>query len=322
MTENQSSQQPYPQDYPPYEEDEINLLDMFIVLLKHKWMIFSVVFAAGIIAVAASLLMTDIYRSECTIVPIEQEKASLSSRLSALGGFGAMVASQVGIGGAGSLEKFEVVLKSRELTNGLVEKHKLMPVIFEDSWNEKTKAWKVEEPPTLQDAYKSMQGMLEIKPDKKNGVLKLGVIFPDPAVARRLLEYYVDGMSEFLRQQSLENVAIQRKALQEQLVTTTDPLLRTKLAEIIAQYVEKETLAKVQRYYGFNIIDPPFVPEKKFKPKRAQICILSVFVAFFMAIFLAFIMEYVGNLKKNEDPERLANLKKYMKLRNKKTMNS
>jgi len=318
MTEDQSSQQPYPQNYPPYEEDEINLLDMFIVLLKHKWMIFSVVFAAGIIAVIASLLMTNIYRSECTIAPIEQEKASLSSSLSALGGFGAMVASQVGIGGAGSLEKFGIVLKSRELTNDLVEKHKLMPVIFDDSWDEKTKTWNVEEPPTLQDAYKSMQGMLEIKPDKKSGVLKLGFLFPDPEVAQKLLSYYVDGMSEFLRQQSLENVAIQSKALQEQLITTTDPLLRTKLAEIIAQYVEKETLAKVQKYYGFNVIDPPFVPEKKFKPKRAQICILSVIVAFFMAIFLAFIMEYVGNLKKNEDPERLANLKKYMRLRNKK----
>ena len=318
MTEDQSSQQPYPQNYPPYEEDEINLLDMFIVLLKHKWMIFSVVFAAGIIAVIASLLMTNIYRSECTIAPIEQEKASLSSSLSALGGFGAMVASQVGIGGAGSLEKFGIVLKSRELTNGLVEKHKLMPVIFEDSWDEKTKTWKVEDPPTLQDAYKSIQGMLEIKPDKKSGVLKLGFLFPDPEVAQKLLSYYVDGMSEFLRQQSLENVAIQSKALQEQLITTTDPLLRTKLAAIIAQYVEKETLAKVQKYYGFNVMDPPFVPEKKFKPKRAQICILSVIVAFFMAVFLAFFREYVGNVKEKEDPERLANLKKYMRLWNKK----
>lgn len=300
------------------QEDEINILDYVIVLLKHKWMIFFLVFIAGVVAVIYSLRLPEIYRSESTIVPIGQEKASLSSRLSALGGFGAMVASQVGIGGAGSLEKFEIVLKSRELTNDLVEKHKLMPVIFKDSWDEKTKTWKTEEPPTIQDAYKAVQGMLEIKPDKKNGVLKLGFLFPDPALAQKLLSYYVDGMSEFLRHQSLENVAIQRKALQEQLITTTDPLLRTKLAEIIAQYVEKETLAKVQRYYGFNVIDPPFVPEKRFKPKRAQICILSVIVAFFTAIFLAFIMEYVGNLKKNEDPERFENLKKYMKLRNKK----
>jgi len=317
MNNQESLQQQYPENYLPCE-DEINLLDMFIVLLKYKRIIFFFVFIAGVAAVIYSLILTNIYRSECTIIPIEQEKASLSSSLSALGGFGAMVASQVGIGGAGSLEKFEIVLKSREMTNNLVEKHKLMQIIFEDSWDEQTKTWKTEEPPTLQDAYKSIQGKLEIKADKKSGVLKLGFLFKDPKIAQRILGYYVNGMSEFLRQQSLENVATQSKALQEQLITTTDPLLRTKLAEIIAQYVETETLTKVQKYYGFNIIDPPFVPEKKFKPKRAQICILSVIVAFFMAIFLAFFMEYVDNLKKNEDPERLENLKKYMKLRNKK----
>ncbi len=309
MTENPESR------YEMVEEEEINLLDLFIVLLKHKWMIFWIVFIAGLLAVISSLLMTKIYRSECTIVPIEQEKTSLSSSLSALGGLGAMVASQVGIGGSGSLEKFEVVLKSRELTNNLVEKHNLMPVIFKDSWDEKTKKWKTEEPPTLQDAYEAMQAILSVNADIKKNVLTLAFLFPDPILAKEFLNYYVEGMSEFLRKQALESVATQGKALQEQLLTTSDPLLRTKLAEVIAQYVEKETLAKVQKYYGFNIIDPPFVPERKFKPKRAQICILSVIVAFFMAVFLAFIREYVSNLKENEDPERLANLRKYMKLR-------
>lgn len=297
-----------------YEEDEINLLDLFIVLLKHKWMIFFFVFFSGIVAVIISLRMTDIYRSECTIVPIEQEKTSMGGRLSALGGFGSMIASQVGIGGAGSLEKFEIVLKSRELTNYLIEKHNLIPIIYKDSWNEKTKKWKTEKPPTLQDTYDTMQGILEIKPDKKNNVLKLGFLLANPELTQEILNYYIDGLSEFLRNRALENVTVQRKTLQEQLLNTMDPLLRTKLAEIIAQYVEKETLATVQKYYGFNVIDRPFVPEKKFKPKRAQICILSVIVAFFVAIFLAFFMEYINNIKKNEDPERLENLKKYMKL--------
>jgi LPS O-antigen subunit length determinant protein (WzzB/FepE family) len=54
MTDNDRQQTPYPQNYPPYEEDEINLLDMFIVLLKHKWMIFFLVFIAGVAAVPLS----------------------------------------------------------------------------------------------------------------------------------------------------------------------------------------------------------------------------------------------------------------------------
>ena len=296
------------------QEDEINLLDLFIVLLKHKRMIFSIVFAAGVIAVIASLSMTKIYRSECIIVPVEQEKGS---RLSALGGLGAMVASQVGVGGSGSLEKFDVVLKSRELTNSLVKRHNLMPIIYDDAWDEKNKKWKAEDPPTLQDAYKSMQGMLTIKPDKKNNVLKLGFLFPDPEVAQKMLNYYVNGLSEFLRGQVLETASAQEKYLRKELERASDPLLRTKLTDLIASQIERQTLAKVQKCYGFDVIDPPFVPEKRFKPRRSLICILTVMVAFFVAVFLAFFIEYIGNLKKNEDPERLENLKRYMRLRNK-----
>ena len=93
----------YPPGYPPGipEEDEINLLDLFIVLLRHKVMILSVVFLAGIAAVVISLLMPNVYRSEATIAPTTQEKSG--GGLAALGGFGAMIAAEVGIGATGSL---------------------------------------------------------------------------------------------------------------------------------------------------------------------------------------------------------------------------
>ena len=36
---------------------------------------------------------------------------------------------------------------------------------------------------------------------------------------------------------------------------------------------------------------------------------LSVIVAFFMAIFLAFFLEYVNNVRENEDQERIVRFK-------------
>ncbi|MBU4449627.1 MAG: hypothetical protein KKD99_13655 [Proteobacteria bacterium] len=336
--------------YPPgmMEEDEINLLDLFIVLLKHKWMIFWVVFLAGVAAVVISLLMTNIYRSEATIAPTTQEKSG--GGLAALGGFGAMIAAEVGIGATGSLEQFDVVLKSRDLTNTIIREKNLLPVIFDESWDVKTGKWKeaaepsllekakakvlaalkeiigptpdekeknkdVSKNPTLQDAYKPIQDMLSVKPDKKTNVMQISFESKDPEMARTILNYYIVGLSEFLRRQTLEDAAAQQVHLTQQLSKTTDPLLKNRLYELIAKQIEKETLAKIQRYYSFNVIDPAFVPEKKFKPKRAQICMISVVVAFFIAIFLAFFMEYVKNLKTREDPERLANLRNAFGLR-------
>ncbi|MDO8722569.1 MAG: Wzz/FepE/Etk N-terminal domain-containing protein [Syntrophales bacterium] len=325
----------------PAEEDEINLLDLFIVLLKHKVMIFSVVLLAGILAVVISMRMPNIYRSECTIAPTTQEKGG-GAGLAALGGLGAMIASQAGITAGGSLEQFDVVLKSRDLTNGIVRKYNLLPILFDESWDAENKRWKVgkpsvlqnlsqsvrgmfkitpdkkqdkKEPFTYEDAYNAIQGILKSTPDKKQNIMKLSVELKDPQIAQMILNYYVVGLSEFLRQQTLVDAAAQEAQLYQQLAKTTDPLLKNRLYELIAGQIEKETLAKVQKYYSFNVIDPAFVPEKKFKPKRAQICLLSVVVAFFIAVFLAFFLEYLHNMKKNEDPERLVNLRNALRFR-------
>jgi len=113
-----NNQQPsYPQ-YPPYpEEDEINLLDYVVVLLKHKLLIIGVVFIAGLATVIVTLMLPNIYRSEATIISRQQEESSASSALSALGALGGVAGELVGLGGGGNIEKFEVVLNSRELTH-------------------------------------------------------------------------------------------------------------------------------------------------------------------------------------------------------------
>ncbi|MBW2217156.1 MAG: hypothetical protein JRF34_08190, partial [Deltaproteobacteria bacterium] len=78
-------------DHPYMEEDEINLLDLFMVLVKHKILIITIVFLTGIAAVSISLLMTNIYRSEATL-GLRSEDGDRPSALSALGGLGGMMA--------------------------------------------------------------------------------------------------------------------------------------------------------------------------------------------------------------------------------------
>ena len=90
-----------------------------------------------------------------------------------------------------------------------------------------------------------------------------------------------------------------------------------KISELLAKEIEKEIFANAQKYYSFIVLDPPIASDidKKVKPKRALICILSVTVAGFFAIFLAFFLEYIHNVKNSEDEERLGRLKCYLRLR-------
>ena len=312
-------QPPYP-NYPPheYEEDEINLLDYFIVLLKYKWLIFGIVFATGVAAVIISLMLSNIYRSEATIIPRQQEKSPASSALAALGGLAGMAGEMVGLGGGGDVEKFEVVLNSRELARRVVEKYELMPELFEEQWDPLKKEWRENHAPTIQDAYKLITGsMLNISRDRNSDVITIKFDNEDPRFAKIMVDHYVTELSESLREDTLEDAAENKRFLQEQLDLASDVLLKVKISELLAKEIEKETFARAQKYYSFIVLDPPVAPDldKKVKPKRALICILSVTVAGFFAIFLAFFMEYIHNVKSSEDEERLHSLRAYLKLR-------
>ena len=78
-----------------------------------------------------------------------------------------------------------------------------------------------------------------------------------------------------------------------------------KIYNLLAREIEKETFAPAQKYYGFVILDPPIAPDldKRVKPKRSTICIISVFAVFFTAVFLSFLFEFKSRIK-SEDPER------------------
>ncbi len=300
---------------PAAEDDEINLLDLFLVLLRHKFLIIFLVIVAGVGAVFYSLSLENIYRSEATLTPREEEKSGPS--IPSLGGLGGMMAGQLGLGGGGSLEKLQVVLGSRELTLKIIRKYELMPIIFEDMWDAEKGDWnaEVEDPPTMQDGLRAVKdGMLKVGSDMEKGTLTIGFEHKNPETAKEAVNYYIKELSETLRAEVLHDANENKRFFREQLDRTSDALLKEKIYNMLAKEIEKETFARAQKYYSFQVVDPPIVPDldKKVAPKRSIICILSVFVAFFFAVFLSFFLEFTRRIK-TDDPERYRQIKDGLK---------
>jgi len=57
----------------------------------------------------------------------------------------------------------------------------------------------------------------------------------------------------------------------------------------------------------FQILEPAEILDQKSKPSRGLLCIIVVFAAGFFAVFLAFALNAVANIKK--DPEAMAKLR-------------
>ena len=283
------------------EENEIDMFEVVATILKYKKLICIFVLCASILSVFSSLLMNNFYRSEATLGPRESDN---NVSLGALGGLGGIVASQLGIGGGGTLEKLEVVLQSRELSTRVIKKYELMPRLFDDAWYTGIKLFAYN-PPTLQDGLKEIKQVFSVVPDKKKNTLSIRFDHRDPATAKEIVGYYLNELSNILREEIIEDATANMRFFREELEKTSDAMLREKLYALLAKEIEKETFAKAQKYYGFIMLDPPIVPDldKKVKPRRAIICILSVFVAFFLAVFLSFSIEFCKKMEA-ADPVR------------------
>jgi hypothetical protein len=152
-------------------------------------------------------------------------------------------------------------------------------------------------------------------PRKAIGSIKVGFVNKDPAMAKRFVDYYLTTLSESMREEVLRDTAENRRFLEKQLGKTRDPLIVEKLYALLSAEIEKDTFARGQKYFGFRILDPPVAPDlNKGEPThRMRIGLLSVIVAFFLAVFLTFMIEYVRGLK-TRDQVRYKMLVKELKV--------
>jgi tyrosine-protein kinase Etk/Wzc len=160
------------------------------------------VVTAGVV----SLLMTPIYRAKATLMPLESSGSQVSAalrNLTSLPFVGGMVPS---IGGA-SADKLVAVLKSRTVAEDVIETLGLIEVLFEKEQDE---------PPTIQDAIRSLSGITQIADDKK-GLISVSVEYKDPGIAANIANQYTVALQKFLKKNALSMAKRNRIFIENQL---------------------------------------------------------------------------------------------------------
>ena len=194
-------------------EDEINLLDYWRVIRK-RWKIIALIFGVSVITAGViSLLMTPIYRAKTTLMPLESSGGQLSAAMRNLGSLpfvGGMVPS---IGGA-SADKLVAVLQSRTVAEDVIRALDLIKVLFEEDRDE---------PPTIQDAVRSLTEATKITDDKK-GLISVSVEYKDPGIAADIANQYTIALQRFLNENTLSGEKRNRVFIENQLKKAKEEL--------------------------------------------------------------------------------------------------
>jgi uncharacterized protein involved in exopolysaccharide biosynthesis len=302
------------------KEDEIDLLDLWNVLWRGKWLIALVVAAAVLVAGYMAFFHLPVtYKSEAVLLETMQDK-------SALGGLSGLIGSLPIPVALPDTQTTSILsfLQSRTLKERLVTKYDLLPVLYRDIWEPNSKKWLVGETrlaPTLVKALQEekLDEIFEVNVDKATGLTSISWVDESPQFAREMLDRVIAELNFFLDNEYISSARKEREFVEQQLAKATKdleywerqvPTEKVTLARITREQLAAQTvyaelrkqleLAKIseaKENISFKVLDAPFTPENPFKPKKILIVALGAVGSFFFAVFLVFFLQFVKNLK-------------------------
>lgn len=327
------------------KDDEISLIDLFAVLLRRKWLIIIITMLAAIGVVIYSVIslklppeksyLPNTYTVTANML-IKDNNGSSSANLSgAAGAAESLMGIKLSGGGSSTSSLVLYLTSSNPFYDAIAEKFDLY-----------TK-YEFEKSPVA-NTRKALQKVISTKFDSDSGVFSISFNDIDPQFGVEVINFSVDWLSNKLEELGVDNNIITKENLEKNLDISWNQILKltkeiSDLQDKVAQgrvvwtkdftieqnrielelsaqksvYTQLKSqleLLKVQMQTEtpqFQILERPSVPDMKSGPSRGKLCIIVTFAAFFVSIFLAFLLNAIENIKK--DPEAMAKLSSHKK---------
>lgn len=325
-------------------DDEIDLLDLVSVLLRRKYLIIGITFAAmlGVLIYAVGSL---ILPPEKSYMPNEYTPKAhmLINDSSSSGGGVASMLSSSGLGGLASLAGVNVPSGS---TYSALAVYLAGSNSFLDSVVDQfglVERYKIEKSPRA-ESRKVLKKNLVASFDDKAGVLSVSFTDIDPVLAQSVVNYTVKYMEDRFTEMGLDKNRLQKENLEVNIKNAYDEILKLEAesqkldrSAALGAYTSNGSsmvleATRIRRELGtqesvytqlktqyellkvtmasespiFQILEYAEVPDQKSGPSRGMLCIIVTFAAFFMSIFLTFVLNALENIRK--DPVAMAKL--------------
>ena len=299
----------HPNDF----DDEIDLRELFYVLLEGKWIIVSLTAFVSIIGVIYSLLLPNIYESKAMLVPVNSS-SGISGALGSYSGLAGLAGISLPSGGdeGNSAKAIQKISSLSFFENNILPNIHLPDLMAVKSWNSKTNtltfddsiydtnsntwirdySYPQQQIPSSQESYAVFKQHLSLNDDKKSGFITLSIKHQSPFVAKQWVELVVNEVNAFYRQKDKLESEKAVNYLNQQISMTGLSEIKQVLAQLLQEETKKLTLIEANQYYVFDYIDPPAVMEKKSEPKRPLICILGAILGGMLSILFVLIRHY------------------------------
>jgi hypothetical protein len=121
----------------------------------------------------------------------------------------------------------------------------------------------------------ALKNSIDAEYDYKTGNLVIYFQDPDPARAKRMLNHFLEGLRDKVRNEEIQSASTAAASLREEIGRTSDAILQNQLYELLARQIQRAKLAQVQADFAFKMVEPPLVPEKYYAPVARRNAMLA-----------------------------------------------
>ena len=293
--------------------DEINLREIFDVLIEGKWLIISVNSFVLLIAVIYSFFLPNMYEAEAILVPSDQSNkinGAMSSYSGLAGLAGISLPSQgsdnnsvKAIKKVASLSFFETNIMPNIFVPDLMAlkswNYKENKLLYDDTaYDSTSNAWirKFTYPktqvPSAQESFEVFKNNMKIVEDSKTGFVTFKIKHQSPFIAKEWVDVIVRELNTFYRQKDKAEAQRAVNYLNMQIAMTNLSEIKLVIAELLQQETQKLTLIEANQFYVLDYIDPPAVMEKRSEPKRLTIWIFATILGCMLGIVITLVRYY------------------------------
>lgn len=222
---------------------ELDILDVLLVLAKHKKFIFLTVIIISIISVIYSLVTPQIWSSTAVIAPVKNDDNDFSFSGSSLLGLGSAI---LGNSSSNSAQEFITIMKSRTFTDKVIEKFNLIE-LFKIKESDAQIAKEIARE-LLREKYR------DISFDDDAGVIVIEISTVDKEISKEIANYYWQELELYNQKYNITSEKRKRIFIEKRLIEVEENItnLGNKLKEFMednnAIELESQTKAIISLY--------------------------------------------------------------------------
>jgi uncharacterized protein involved in exopolysaccharide biosynthesis len=259
------------------ERDEINLIAIWNILWRYKYLIGAMTLIVAAIGVAVALTETEIFRAEAVVTEVSARRGTEAVG-GQLGGLMSMVGVNLGAR-SGEAQEARAILNTHRLAEAFIQRYGLINTLMEGA----------EEAPEIWYAVQIFRNsVLLIHDGSSAGTTVVAMNWTDPVVAARWANDYVALANEVIRARAMEESKRNIEYLTEQLPKTNVVEVQRVMYNLIETETKSLMIATGRPEYAFTIIDPAVPPKERARPYRTLIVLVGAVIGMFLGVGLAF----------------------------------